>query len=183
MLAADVAPPAWVVRAPSGGLKATLQSHSGRLRLYVGRTGLRADLGPAPRRLRVRRGRLRARFTTPAGKRHVHRVTGRTLTVGRVKLLVARDGVAFKAPRATWHLPRSRAWLQRYTGAYEEPYRKTRASGRYAFPALVRSRRRFTLLTESGVGRGAVGHLRRDGRRLRVEPADGLWQVAVIGSL
>lgn len=190
MVAADVAhpaaTPAWVVRAPSGSLSAALERRSGRLRLTVGRTGLRVDLGPAPRGiLNPRRGTFRAAFTTPAGKRRVHRVTGRTLTVAGVKVLVARDGVAFRTAAApVIRLPGgARTWLQRFTGAYERPYRLTRDRGRFAFPALLRSRSRYTLLTESGVARARVGHLRRAGRRLRVEPAGRLWRVAVTGTL
>ena len=186
-----------MVKAPSGGRKAVLRRRSGRLVLSLA-GGLRADLGPAPEgALKGRRGRYQARFRTPSGKRHVHRVTGRTLTVGGAQVLVTEDGVAFRlrGRDATVSAPAdTRAWMQRYTGAYERPYvggrLQDRAAGRYAFPALLRHRGRYTLLTEAGVARAAVSHLRltRDG--LRVELARGAraprrtpWRVLVSGSL
>jgi len=214
MPAAQVAQPppaaAWVLTAPSGTLETGLRRRSGRLRLTVerdGRVTLRADLGPVPPgRLRARRGRHHARFTTPSGKRRVHRLTGRTLTVrgrgGRgVELLAARDGVAFRAlrprpERTVLRAPsRTRAWLQAYQGDYERPYRggrlASRRPGRYGFPALLRSHGAYTLLTESGAGRGAVSHLRlTGGGALRVDlppdeppPARTPWRVAVTGSI
>lgn len=187
MIDVDVAPPAWVVRAPSGSTRAELRQRSGRLRLSIGRTGLQWDLGRSPDGpLRARRDRFRARFRTPAGKRLVHDVTANRLRIGGITVLVTRDGVAFRgARRATLLTPgRTRGWLQPYTGAYEEPYRRPVADeARYAFPALLRSRGRYTLITESGVRRRAVGHLVRAGRRYTVAPAKGMWEVAVTGSL
>ncbi len=187
MMDADVAGPAWVVSAPAGSLSAAVQRRSGRLRLSIGPSAVVVDLGPAPRRhLKARRGRYRARFTTPAGKRHRHSVVANTLTVGGVTVLVARDGVAFRGPRSATYVtpPATREWLQPYTGAYEDAYRRPRATQRrYGFPALLRSEGSYTLLTESGVGRSAVGHLDRTGRRLGVRPARGMWQVAVTGTL
>jgi alpha-glucosidase len=196
--AAEVPPPAYVVKAPSGGQKAALQRRSGRFVLDLG-NGLRADLGAAPKgRLEPRRGRFTARFRTPAGKRHVHRVTGRSLTVAGVEVLATADGIAFRIRRgdATFAAPgATRAWLQRYTGAYEDPYKGAplakRTRGRYAFPALLRHGARYTLLTESGAGRDAVSHLRlRSRSQLRVELARGErapgwtpWRIAVGGSL
>ncbi len=188
MIAADVAPPSWVVRAPSGTLSATLRRRSGRLRLIIAASGLEFDLGRSKNGpLRARREHFRARFTTPAGKRREHRVRGRTLTVGGVTVLVTPDGVAFRgAPSATVVVPRrTRAWLQPFTGAYEDPYRRPRAGeDRYGYPALLRSRGDYTLLTESGLARRGAAHLERRGRSLTVSPAGSdLWQVAVTGSL
>lgn len=184
-VAAPAAAPAWVVRSPSGDRRAALARRSGRFTLTLTGTGIRVDLGPVPEdRLRARRDRYRVRFTTPAGKRRVHRVTGRSLTVGGVTVLVTDDGVAFRAPRTSFETPRgTRTWLQRFTGAYERPYRATAANGRFAFPALLRSRGRYTLLTESGVARSEVGRLVRRGRRLTVDPPSRLWRVAVTGRL
>jgi alpha-glucosidase len=171
-----------------------LQRRSGRFVLRL-EGGLRADLGPAPAgRLDARRTRVAARFRTPAGKRRVHRLTGRALTVAGVEVRAYADGIAFRARGADARLrtpPGTRAWLQRYTGAYERPYRRAnRPRGRYAFPALLRHRGRYTLLTESGVARDAVSHLHAGGRTLRVDiargqerPRRGLWRVAVTGTL
>ena len=187
MIDADVAPPNWVVKAPTGTLSAALERRSGRLRLTIVPSGVQVDLGrPQNGPLIARRGRFRARFTTPAGKRRHHLVRGRTLTVAGITVLVTRDGVAFRgAPSATFVTPRgTRSWLQRYTGAYEDPYRSAIAGqDRYGVPALLRSDGRYTLLTESGVARGHVGSLERRGRSLRVRSGSRLWQVAVTGSL
>ncbi|MEJ7892207.1 MAG: glycoside hydrolase family 97 catalytic domain-containing protein [Solirubrobacteraceae bacterium] len=197
MPAAEVPPPAYVVADPSGTRQAALERRSGRFVLTL-RGGIEADLGPAPDgRLRADRGRYAARFTTPSGKRRVHRLTGRTLTVAGVEVLATEDGVAWRtrgadavvrAPRTT------QAWLQRYTGAYEEPYRggrlAGRARGRYAFPLLLRDRGRYTLLTEAGVARAAVSHTRLAADGLHVQIARGEsaprrtpWRVAVTGGL
>jgi alpha-glucosidase len=184
VVTAEVAHIQWVVRAPGGAAKATLRTAAGDLEMRVAATGMTVVLGPAPRRGTPHRGRWSARFTTPAGKRRVHRLTGRTLTLGRVKVLATRDGIAFRAPHAVYVPPRhTRSWLQPYTGVYEEPYRTGHGDGRYGFPALLRSRGRYALLTESGVGRGAAAHLRRVARRLSVDPHDGLWQVVLTGPL
>ncbi len=187
MIAADDAPPAWVVRAPSGKLTATLRRRSGRLRLSIGETGLEWDLGRSPDGpLRPRRATFRAAFETPTGKRRVHRVTARTLRVGRVTVLVARDGVAFRgAARATLTTPRrTRSWLQPYTGAYEDAYRRpTAEEDRYAVPALLRSHGRYTLLTQAGLRRRGAGHLERTRGGYAVVPSSGLWTVAVTGTL
>lgn len=187
MPAAEVPPPAFVVKAPGGGPKAVLRRRSGRFSLRLP-GGLEADLGRAPSgSLEPRRSPYRARFVTPAGKRRVHRLTGRRLTVAGVEVLATADGVAFRSRSARFDAPRStRAWLQRYTGAYEKPYKGValaKASrGRYAFPALLRHRGRYTLLAESGVRGDEAGHL-RVGRDLKVREGGGLWRVAVTGSI
>src|SRR4029453_14883098 len=88
----------------------------------------------------------------------------------------------------TW-VARGRAWLQRFSSSYENPYRRTtlrRAERRrYGFPALLSTGRDWALLTESGLPYGApAGHLRvtRPGR-LHVRGSRRGWRVAVIGSL
>lgn len=186
-----------MVKAPSGARQAALERRSGRFVLTL-RGGLEADLGPAPDgRLRADRGRYSARFTTPSGKRRVHRVTGRRLTIAGVEVLATADGVAWRTrgADAVVRAPRdTRAWLQKYTGAYERPYRggrlAGRARGRYAFPLLLRQKGRYTLLTEAGVARAAVSHTRlaRDGLHVQIargEAAPGRtpWRVAVTGGL
>lgn len=198
MPAAEVPPAAWIVQAPARGPRAVLRRRSGRFVLTLP-GGLAADLGRAPKgRLEARRGRWSARFATPAGKRRVHRLTGRTLTVAGARVLASADGFAFRPRRGevTFSAARgTRAWLQAYGGAYEKPYRggalAARRPGRYAFPALLRRKRTFTLLTEAPAGRDAVSHLRlRRGRSLRVElargqerPARTPWRIAVSGDL
>ncbi|MGI8623239.1 MAG: glycoside hydrolase family 97 catalytic domain-containing protein [Solirubrobacteraceae bacterium] len=217
MVPAEVAqaPPQRVhllVRSPGGAVVARLSRARGRLRLTVSRAGhvaVTADLGPVPAgRMRARRGSFHRRFSTPAGKRRVHRLDARRLVVrgrrGRgVEVLAARDGAAFRLLRAgvtepTLRAPAgTRAWLQVYQGDYEGRYRSAALSAfapeRYAFPALLRTGRRYALLTESGAERGAVAHLEvRPGDRgaLHVElppgepaPAATPWRVAVVGSL
>lgn len=147
----------------AGGPKAVLRRRGQRYVLSLP-GGLRADLGPAPRRERARRGDFAARFATPSGKRRFHSVTGTTLTVGGVQVLGTTDGFAFRVRRglSTISAPRgTRAWLQRFQGAYEQPYRGGELGarrGRFAFPMLLRHRGRYSLITESGVSRKEVGH-------------------------
>lgn len=193
MPAAEVPPPAIVVKAPSGERRAVLRQRSGRFELRLeGR--LLANLGPVPRGdLKVRRGRFSTRFTTPAGKRRVHRLTGRRLTVAGIEVLAFEDGVAFRLRRgdATFSRPPSQTWLQRYTGAYEQPYRRGERPGEYGLPALMRRRGRYTLLTEARVARHAVSRLKRTRtgalrlQRPKGEPAPKrtLWRVVVTGTL
>lgn len=217
MAGAEVAqaPPAAVhrsVRSPDGAVTARMTEARGRLRLVIsrdGRVAVRADLGGAPAgRLRTRRGAIHRRFTTPAGKRRVHRLDARTLRVvnrsGRgVELLAARDGAAFRLLRAgpertVFRAPReTRSWLQVYRGDYELPYLAGTLSRsppeRYAFPGLLRTGRRYALLTETGARRAAVAHMeirRGDAGGLHVElpprepaPARTPWRVAILGSL
>ena len=151
------------------------------------RGGVRAFTArvPAGRLAAARRRAVRERFRTPAGKRRVHDVRASVLSLGRVEVLAADDGVAIRGGDPRYRLPAgSRAWLQRYASNYERPYRATdprRARGAYGFPALVSARGVWTLLTEAGRG---AGRLRARDGVLRVSPAArGTWRLAVIGDL
>ncbi len=203
----------WSAAAPAGSVRAAVTAAGGRLRLTVTRAGhvaLRADLGDAPAgELRARREAVHERFHTPSGKRRVHRLDARRLTLtgrgGRgVQILAARGGAAFRLLRAgpertVLHAPAgTRAWLQNYRADYENPYVPGALAGyapqeRYAFPALLRTDGRYTLLTEAGAERAAVSHLKlypHGHGALHVDlppsepaPARTPWRVMVLGSL
>ncbi len=175
---------AWTVSSPDRSIAATVTRAGNLTASRHGRTVLRADLGPL-HGTRVRRSRLTTRFTTPAGKRRRHTLRARVLKVGGVAVLAADDGIAVRGT-TTW-IARGRAWLQRFSSSYENPYRRTplRHAGRYGFPALLSTGRDWALLTEAGVPYGAPGgHLRaiRNGR-LRTTGDVRAWRIAVIGSL
>jgi alpha-glucosidase len=183
---------AWTVRSPNRAIAATL-TVTGRTATLTarhhGRTVLTADLGRL-HGTRAHRARVRQTFTTPAGKRHRHVLDARTLKVGGVEVLAADDGVAFRRQsRAVWTAAKgTRAWLQPYSSVYENRYTPTRLraaqSRRYGFPALLKTRRDWALLTESGLPYGtSAGHLRARNGRLAVEPHTAAWRVALIGRL
>lgn len=202
---------AWHISSPGHALHTELRAGRGELLLTArraGRVALRADLGRKPRGAHVGRGWVDQRFTTPAGKRRVHRLHARTLTVRGagghgLELLVADDGVAVRLRRPGRHeatrfgVPGStRTSLQRYTAGYEGRYvsRRLRAvpTGRYGFPALLREPHgTAVLLTESGLAPGdSAAHLDKSGTSLRVAPPRGgrsprrtPWRVALIGDL
>jgi alpha-glucosidase len=100
-------------------------------------------------------------------------------------VLAADDGIAVRG--ATTWIAHGRAWLQRFSSSYENPYRRTslRHAGRYGFPALLSTGHDWALLTESGLPYGArAGHLhviRKE--RLRTTGDVRAWRIAVIGSL
>ncbi len=203
----------WSAAAPAGSVRATVSAAGGRLRLTVTRAGhvaLRADLGDAPAgKLRARRDAVHERFRTPSGKRRVHRLDARRLSLtgrgGRgVQILAACDGAAFRLLRAgtertVLRAPAgTRAWLQSYRADYENPYVPGALAGyapqeRYAFPALLRTAGRYALLTEAGAERAAVSHLKlypHGHGALHVElppnepaPARTPWRVVVLGGL
>jgi alpha-glucosidase len=190
-LAGVMAPPAaardWTVASPDRHLRATVSQAApgAALRLLVRRDGQRvlsARLARGERFGASRRTQVRADFTTPAGKRRVHRLRARELTLRfarlRLQVRVANDGVAHRTlldghgplvvdrqlDRLT--LARSaRAWLQRLTHNYERPYKPMRLrdapTGHWGYPALVRTAAdTWVLLTEADVdGRFAAAHL------------------------
>lgn len=183
------APPPIVVTAPGGGVSAALHQRGHRLTLAINgdRKAVIATVkGIADGTPTVDRSRKRARFTTPAGKRRVHRLNARTATVrfgnGRgIQILAAGDGAAFRLIRpdpeqTTIRAPkRTESWRQAYRSDYENPYLIDQPAGRYAFPQLLRTRDQYTLLTETGTTRAAVSHteLATDGRlRLALPPGE-----------
>jgi hypothetical protein len=174
------------VRSPDRAVTATVTA-AGRLTArHHGRTVLTAELGRV--RGHVRRGRQRATFVTPAGKRRRHRLDARTLKLGSLEVLAADDGVAFRGSRRAVWTSRAKAWLQPYSRVYENRYVATRlrsaAPRRYGFPALLETRRDWALLTESGLPYGAAAsHLRARHGRLAVEGRSRAWRVALIGRL
>jgi alpha-glucosidase len=178
---------AWTVRSPDRAVTAAITAGGRLTARHDGRTVLTAELGRVGA-AHVRRGRLRERFTTPAGKRRRHRLDARTLTIGGVEVLAADDGIAFRgARRAVWS-SHAKAWLQPYSSVYENRYMPTRLRSaeprRYGFPALLKTRRDWALLTESGLPRGAgAAHLRARHGRLAVEGRSRAWRVALIGRL
>jgi alpha-glucosidase len=190
----------WTVASPDRDLRATVsQTRPGApLRLLVRRDGRRVlavRLAAADRFRASARARVSEDFTTPAGKRRVHRLRARELTLRfaglRLQLRVANDGIAHRTilggrgrvtidrEPAAFALPRhATAWLQRLTGGYESAYvpRRVRATpaGRWGFPALVDAGHGTrALLTEADVdGRYAAAHLRSARSRpgeLRIE--------------
>ena len=200
----------WTARSPGGTLAVRVLERDGTLTLAArrgGRTVVEAALGRTTGDVRrVRRDRRRETFSTPAGKRREHRLDAARLRLAfprrSLELLVADDGVAFRArgahrAAARWHAAdSSRAWLQHLTSDYETPYApvtlRDARPGRYAYPALIRTRAGdAALLSESGLPYGAAaGHLVLGARGLRTaqpsrEPqtARTSWRLAVIGSL
>ena len=198
----------WTAGSPRGDVEATVAQRGGMLTLTArraGRTVVHAALGHATGPLRrIRRDRRTEAFTTPAGKRREHRLDATRLRLAfprrSLELLVAADGVAFRARGAHRDAVRwraagaSRAWLQELTFNYERPYRPTRLGaaprGKYAYPALVRTPAGdYALLSESGLPpRAAAGHLVRGARGLRVALPSGEratagtpWRLAVLG--
>ncbi|MEA2170106.1 MAG: hypothetical protein QOF76_3406, partial [Solirubrobacteraceae bacterium] len=98
-----------------------------------------------------------------------------------VRLLAARDGIAFRTTNPVTFHTNAKTWLQPFRTSYESPYLTTRVARRYGFPALIQNDRdRYTLLTESGTPKGAVSHLTRD---LAVRPTTNNWRVVVTGTL
>ena len=98
-------------RRPSRSAAATLTLTARREGRVVVRAALGRATGPVER---VRRGRRDEAFTTPAGKRHEHRLDATRLRLRfprrSLELLVADDGVAFRAPRRA---PRRRPLARR----------------------------------------------------------------------
>ncbi|HET8952599.1 MAG TPA: glycoside hydrolase family 97 catalytic domain-containing protein [Solirubrobacteraceae bacterium] len=191
----------------------SVTARHGAVELEVARDGRRvlaASLDGAANGVRAaKQDVLHDRFATPAGKRRVHQLDARRLTLelaaGRqVEVLVADDGVAFRqtgdgAHRAAWRAPvGARAWLQSYRPDYEGPYRPvalwSAARGDYGMPALLDAGRgTWALLTESGLTREAAARLTVSGDRHGVlnvalgagepSPRRTPWRVAVIGDL
>jgi alpha-glucosidase len=201
---------AWHVASPDGrvsadlrldrGLHATVR-HDGD-RVLRARIGVRAGgrclpAGRVP--ARVTRRRVDERYTTPAGKRRMHRVTARELVLTfrrvRVHFRAADDGVAFRTTArgagecSSFHAPRgTRAWLQRYGVSYERPYDevvlRSAEPGAIGFPALLHTGRAWALLSEGAIGPGqSAGRLRLRDAALHVERSHGPWRVAAIGPL
>jgi alpha-glucosidase len=196
----------WTVTSPGGALSARVTTQGGNYALAVrrdGRTVLTTPLGRTGR-ARVEQDTLRETFTTPAGKRRHHVLAARRLRIAldhgrRIDVLVADDGVAFRTTGANrevaeWRAPTgARAWLQSYRPDYEGAYRpvalRTAKRGDFGFPALVRTRDTWALLTESGLTREPAARLRirRPGRlavalpRGAAEPRTTPWRVAVVG--
>ena len=178
----------WTVRSPGKTVTASVRAAGGEVTVVARRAGVRAFSARvrAGRVGHVRRRSVRERFRTPAGKRRLHDVRGSVLSLGRVEVLVADDGVAIRGGDPRYRMPGgSRAWLQRYVSNYEGTYRANRlrgARGAYGFPALVSAPRGvWTLLTEAGRG---AGHLRARAGVLRVtRAARGTWRLAVVGDL
>ncbi len=168
---------------------------------------------------RARESTTFERYRTRSGKRREHRELARRLvlefeqghSVMTVELKLTDDGFAYRMAlrgparsRLTKECssfaapPESRAWLQRFTAAYEGPYVPTllgaAAPGPLGFPALLNTGSAWVLLSESSAGRGQPGsHLELfPGGVLAVSrpsQAPGLaevrtsWRVAVIGTL
>ena len=175
---------AWTVR--TGPVSAVVRAADGELTVSARHRGARAfvarvAVGDDPR---VTRRKVRERFRTPAGKRRLHDVRARVLTIGRVDVLVARDGVAIRGGAPVFRAPAgSRAWLQRYSSNYENPYRATRlrrARGHFGFPALIEASGTSTLLSEAGFG---AARLRARAGRLHVTEPARRWRFALVGDL
>jgi alpha-glucosidase len=175
----------WKLRSPGNTVTALVRVADGVATVTARRGGVRVfSARLRAGRVTARRRAVRERFRTPAGKRRRHDKRASVLSLGRVEILAADDGVAIRGGDPRYRMPGgSRAWLQRYVSNYEGTYRATelrRARGAYGFPALVSANGVWTLLTEAG--RGAA-HLRARDGVLRVTPARGTWRVAVIGGL
>lgn len=212
--------PSWSLHSPHKVLTATITVAGRQARVTVRRKGvivLRADLGRLPttsrrshsRRPRSRISRVADSFTTPTGKRRIHRLAASRLTLwlagrARLEVLAADDGIAlrqtgFKHAAVTYRPPTGhRVWLQRLISHYEGDYPPSAladASGAYGYPALLASRHGiYTLLTEAGLHyRQSAEHLTANARRpgtLTTAGADRRperrrtgWRVAVIGEL
>jgi alpha-glucosidase len=154
-------------------------------------------------RVATRRRTIDSRFRTPAGKRRVHELHARVLTLAmpggrRVDVLAADDGVAIRQRNAgapVYAKPAGAgALLQRFSSTYERPYRRlplADARGAYGYPALIHGRAGYVLLSEAGLrpGHGAA-HLTARGDGLHVTGADrtpdrGMspWRFALFGPL
>jgi alpha-glucosidase len=174
----------WTVR--TGPVSASVRAAAGHLTVTGRRGGLRAFHAriPTSGESVARRRTVDERFMTPAGKRRRHELRARVLTVGRVDVLVARDGVAIRGGAPTFRAPAgSRAWLQRYTSNYENRYRRTdlrHVRGAYGFPALIESPQTWVLLSEAGF---EAGHLRAHDGGLRLTRAARTWRFALMGDL
>ena len=184
----------WTVRSPGGTVAAAVRVSGGEI-IVTARRGaalaFRARLRASrPGRSAVRRSTVEQRFRTPAGKRRVHELEARVLSLRmaggrRVDVLAADDGVAIRRrgtgePR--YSAPGARAWLQRYVSNYEGRYRRTElrdAHGAYGYPALIKTRV-WTLLSEAGAG---AARLRARDGVLRVTGDDRGWRFGVIGTL
>lgn len=194
----------WTVSAPGRAAYATVRTDARDVvitaRLGTGTRVIAARVRVGePGDVASRRRTVHTRFTTPAGKRRVHELHARVLTLTmsggrRVDVLAAPDGVAIRQRNArapVYAMPRgAEALLQRYSSNYERPYRhqtlKT-AHGRYGYPALITAGATAILLSESGLrpGQGAAHLVARRGR-LEVTRADrGLspWRFALFGRL
>ena len=161
------------------------------------------------------------RYATPAGKRRSHAHVARRLVLRfrrrkstfRIELRAANDGVAHRSTvtgaaraRVTGECsaftapPGARAWAQRLSASYENPYLpgmlRDAAPGPVGYPALLSTGDHWALLSESGVDRGQPAthleiradapetlwvqrpHVRSGLPRLRTP-----WRVAIVGSL
>lgn len=168
----------WTVRSPDKTVTASVRAAGGVVTVNV-RDVLSARVRTGD--VTAERRSMHVRFRTPAGKRRVHDVRASVLSLGRLDVLVADGGVAIRGGDPRYRLFGSRAWLQRYRSNYEGVYRATRlraARGAYGFPALIRTRRRWALLTEVG----GASHLRARGGGLRVTRG-GTWRLALVGDL
>jgi alpha-glucosidase len=167
----------WTVRSPDRTVTASVRAAGGAVTVTV-RGVLRARVRGGA--VTAHRRQMRMRFRTPAGKRRLHDVRASVLSLGRLDVLVADDGIAIRGGDPVFEPAGSRAWLQRYRSNYEGAYRATRlrrARGAYGFPALIAGGR-WALLTEVG----GASHLRARGGRLRATRGGG-WRLALIGDL
>jgi hypothetical protein len=120
----------WTVASPSKAIRANVVPRSGTYEIEVFRDGrpvLAATLGGRPGTA-IRppaQDPVHDAYTTPAGKRRSHELSGNRLTVtfarGRsLQLLVTDEGVAFRQTGAgnddaSWRAPAgTKAWLQTY---------------------------------------------------------------------
>ncbi|MBB4661020.1 glycoside hydrolase family 97 protein [Conexibacter arvalis] len=193
-------PQRWTIRSLDGriGAEVSQRQPGAPLRLTVRRAGaqvLRGELGIATSAGSLARGLRFAgratrtvdqRWSTPTGKRRLHRLRGRGQTLrfrrGKARvdleLVATADGVAYRyllrgggrvrvtGERSSFTVPGgARSWLQRWVSNYEQPYEPARmravAPGRYAFPALFSlAGGTWALLSESDVtGSYAASHL------------------------
>ena len=168
---------------------------------------------------RAGRSTVFERYRTPAGKRRDHRELARRLvlefeqgtSVMTVELKLTDDGFAHRTAlhgpvrtRLTAECssfaapPESRAWLQRFTAAYEGPYVPTllgaATPGPVAFPALMHTGSAWVLLSESSGDRGqpasrlellpgGVFGVTRPSQQPGLPEVRTSWRVAVIGTL
>ncbi len=198
----------WTVSAPGRAAYATVRTQARDVvvtaRLGTGTRVITARVRVGrPGNVTSRRRALHSRFTTPAGKRRVHELHARVLTLTmsggrRVDVLAARDGVAIRQRNArapVYAMPRgAEALLQRYSSSYERPYRHQNlaaARGRYGYPALITAGATAILLSEAGLrpGQGAAHFTARRGR-LHTTRADrtpdrdlSAWRFALFGRL
>jgi alpha-glucosidase len=161
------------------------------------------------------------KYRTRAGKRRVHRHLAKRLVLRfeqgdsalAIELRAGDDGFAYRTTldgpahtRVTGECsaytapPGTRAWLQPFHRAYENPYTPTllrdAAPGPVGFPALLSTPAAWALLSESELGRGQpatrlevragvpdVLYVHRPHDRPGLQRVQTPWRVAVVGSL